>query len=92
MPPFTVQPTPNPDSLKFTATAGAFIEGGMGVYASAVGAADDPLAAALFAVDGVANVLVLPAFLTVTKRPDADWNAVLPSVEAVLTEHLSGGS
>lgn len=90
MPPFTVQPTPNPNSLKFTTTAGPFIEQGMGAFDSAAEADGDPLGAPLFAVPGVINVLVLPPFVTVTKRPDADWNDVLPRVEQILTAHLGG--
>ena len=88
MPPYSVQPTPNPNSLKFTATGRPFIEAGMGAFNSAAEAADDPLGAALFAIPGVINVLVLPPFVTVTKRPDAEWNALLPRIERVLTSHL----
>lgn len=89
MPPFTVQPTPNPNSLKFTAADRPFIESGMGAFASAAEADGDPLGAPLFALDGVHNVLVLPGFVTVTKRPDADWNGLLPSIELILTQHLT---
>jgi hypothetical protein len=35
-------------------------------------------------------VLILPQFATVTKHPDADWNALLPDVERVLNAHLGG--
>ena len=90
MPPFTVQPTPNPNSLKFTTTGRPFIEQGMGAFASAAEADGDALGAPLFAVAGVMNVLVLPPFVTVTKRPEADWNSVLPRVEKILTAHLDG--
>ncbi len=89
MPPFTVQPTPNPNSLKFTAADQPFIESGMGAFASAAEAEGDPLGAPLFALGGVHNVLVLPGFVTVTKRPDADWNDLLPRIEAILTQHLA---
>ena len=89
MKPFTIQPTPNPNSLKFTATGGTFIESGMLACASAGEAAGHPLSAALFAVEGVYNVLVLPPFATVTKHPEADWNAVLPRVETILADHLA---
>jgi hypothetical protein len=85
---FEVRPTPNPHSLKFAATGKPFRDAGLGAYASAAEAADDPLASALFAIDGVADVLILPAFTTVTKRPDADWNALLPRVEAVIERHF----
>lgn len=90
MPPFTVQPTPNPNSLKFTTTGPPFVEGGMLACSNAHEAAADPLTAALFEVDGVLNVLVLPAFATVTKRPDADWDTMLPQIERILSERLAG--
>ena len=60
MPPFTVQPTPNPNSLKFTTSGRPFLESGMGAFASAAEAEGDPLGAPLFDVPGVMNVLVLP--------------------------------
>ena len=44
----------------------------------------------LFALDGMAGVFALPSFLTVTRTPGADWNALLPEVEAVLREFLPG--
>lgn len=90
MPPFSVQPTPNPNSLKFAATGRPFIESGMGAFASPAEAAGDPLGEPLFAVPGVLNVLVLPAFVTVTKQPQADWSALVPEIERILTQHLAG--
>ncbi len=89
MPPFTIQPTPNPNSLKFTSTGPPFLEGGMLACANAEEASAHPLSAALFDVEGVYNVLVLPPFVTVTKHPDADWNAMLPRIEAILSDHLA---
>jgi hypothetical protein len=84
-------PTPNPDSLKFTADgqpARPFIESGLAAFHSAAEATGDVLGEALFGVPGVSTVLVLPAFVTVTKRPEADWSAVAGGVEAVLNAHL----
>jgi hypothetical protein len=88
--------TPNPDSLKFTAEPSAgdaghplFIPSGLASFNSAGEAAGDPLGEALFAIVGVAGVLVLPAFVTVTRRRDADWGSMAGAVEAVLNEHLS---
>ena len=88
MPPFTVQPTPNPNSLKFTADR-PFRDGGMGAFSSATEAEGDPLGAPLFALSGVHNVLVLPGFVTVTKQPNAEWDDLLPRIEQVLTQHLA---
>jgi hypothetical protein len=90
MPPFTVQPTPNPNSLKFAATGRSFIESGMGAFSSADEAEGDPLGEPIFALPGVLNVLILPAFVTVTKQPDASWDTILPEVERLLAAHLEG--
>lgn len=96
MPRAVAHPTPNPDSLKFTAEAspadgGAtlFVAEGLAAYRTAAEAVGDALGEALFKVAGVADVLVLPSFVTVTKRPDADWRNVAGEVEAVLNAHLA---
>jgi hypothetical protein len=86
-----VSPTPNPDSLKFTAEGPGgrpFIESGLAAYHSAVEARGDPLGEALFRVEGVASLLILPAFVTVTKRPEAAWAALAGRVESSLNAHL----
>ena len=88
MPSLQAEPTPNPNSLKFTTDAGPFLDGGMAAYTSAAEAEEDPLARALFAISGVADVFVTPQFVTVSKAPGADWAAVKPDVEAVLSDHL----
>jgi len=89
MPAYQIQPTPNPNSLKFAATGRPFIESGLAAFKTPAEAADDPLGAPLFAIQGVANVLILPPFVTVTKDPATDWNEILPRVQAVLDEHLA---
>ena len=89
MPTFKTHGTPNPNSLKITTDTGPFIAGGLESFSTAHEAQSHPLGRALFSVDGVENVLILPAFVTVTKAPDADWNALLPAVEEALAAHLS---
>lgn len=84
MPTFQAQPTPNPNSIKLTTDAGPFIEHGMESFGSPAEADAHPLGRRLFAIDGVINVFVLPDFLTVTKDPGTNWNAVLPRVEQTL--------
>ncbi|HET6568562.1 MAG TPA: NifU N-terminal domain-containing protein [Rhodothermales bacterium] len=84
------EPTPNPNSLKFTASGRAFIPSGMESFNAAEQAAGHPLGAPLFEIEGVTNVFVLPQFLTVTKRPDADWDDVIPAIEGVLQSHFDG--
>lgn len=53
-------------------------------------AAGDPLAIALFAIPGVTNLLIHEAFITVGKRPDADWKSIKPAVERILRETAPG--
>lgn len=85
------RPTPNPDSLKFEVAGGSLAPPGGLLSARSPAEADgDPLAAALFALDGVASLLVVPTFVTITKRPEASWDALLPAAERVFAEHLGG--
>jgi hypothetical protein len=67
------------------------IPSGLLAFHSAAEAASDPLGAALFALGGVTSVLVVPAFVTVTKRPEADWDPLVADVERVLAEHVVPG-
>jgi hypothetical protein len=74
------QPTPNPNAGKFTVDR-ALVEGDASrSYYSAGDATSDPLASALFALDGVASIFMVADFVTVTKQPDADWSVLVPDV------------
>lgn len=83
----TICPTPNPNSLKYEVT-GAPVADEMLAFHSAREADDHPLAADLFALRGVESLLMLPAFVTVTKHPAADWDLLSEGVERVLADHL----
>lgn len=87
---FQAHPTPNPNSLKLTTALGPFIPTGMEAFASAEQAAHHPLGAALFGVEGVTNVFIMPAFLTITKAPAAAWDGLMAAVEAILHRHFEG--
>lgn len=84
----TYQPTPNPNSLKFVVDR-PVVESGSESYMNAEDAQKSPVASALFAIEGVAGVFMLGNFITVTKSPEAAWDALLPQVEQVLTEHFT---
>lgn len=78
------QPTPNPNAGKFTAER-AVVEGNASrSYFSAEQAASDPLAAALFEIDGVNSLFMVEDFVTVTKRPDAQWSDLVPRVTSAM--------
>ena len=73
------QPTPNPNALKFNVSV-PLTEGGSKSFSSKEAAAGHPLAARLFEIDGVAGLFMLGNFVTVTKRPDASWDGLVPKV------------
>ncbi|HYD01561.1 MAG TPA: NifU N-terminal domain-containing protein [Phycisphaerales bacterium] len=79
------EPTPNPNALKCVLSA-PVSEGSL-PFRTAGSAATHPLAAAIFAVDGVAGLLLHKDWLTVSKSPDAKWPAVKRGVEKALATH-----
>lgn len=86
----TARPTPNPNSLKFEIAGATAIGDGLLAYHSAREAEESPLGAALFALDGVESLLIVPQFVTVTKHPAANWDLLAEGVEAVLRDQLQG--
>jgi len=85
---FRAEPTPNPNSLKLTTTAGPFIKEGMVSFNSPEEASDHPMGEPLMRIPGVVNIFILPQFLTVTKQPAASWEEVLPKVKQALQPHF----
>ena len=82
-----VDPTPNPNAIKLTlnrtvATTGQTFRGDP----TAVSA---PWAKALLMVPGVIGVFGLNTFITVNKSADANWQVMLPQIEAALTKAFS---
>ena len=77
-----VQPTPNPNALKFildgeiSAQPTSFFNAGQ--------AQGHPLATRLFAVPGVTSLLLLGDFVTVNKSPQVAWKDVTKNVRRVL--------
>ena len=82
----TVQETPNPNARKFVLPTAHF--SGPVNFPSTESAADDPLAAALFALGGIYNVFWVQDFVTVNKYPDVPWEPLSDRVEAVLCDYF----
>ncbi len=82
--PIVPQHTPNPNALKFS--VGVEV-GGPRSYVPA-NAGDDPVAGELFGIDGVVSVFMTADFVTVTKKPDADWSGIAAAVTAILERHF----
>jgi Scaffold protein Nfu/NifU N terminal len=78
-----ISTTPNEHALKFTIDRQA-IESGHKTFANAQEAAESPVAKALFSLEGVASVFLMADFITVTKKPDANWdNLQSAAVDAI---------
>jgi len=81
-----VQPTPNPNALKFTLNR--TVSPSAKTYTAASPTADSPLAQALLGIPNVQQVFFLNDFVTVTRTPEGSWDAIVPLAEAALREHL----
>ena len=78
-------PTPNPNAMKFTldVTLPEMLD-----VRSAEAADGNPLAERIFAIPGVAMLFGTADFLTVSREEGADWDAIVPAVQAVVAEEL----
>ena len=77
-----VQPTPNPNAMKFVLSSMRFAQPLS--FSSAEAAATNPLAAQLFAVGGIYNVFMVQDFVTVNKTPEFDWAGLLPQLQPII--------
>lgn len=76
--------TPNPQSVKWVTNAELLEDPPSAYFASPVASDVSPLAHALFAVDGVREVLLGRSFFTITKDRAAEWPDLAgPLVEAL---------
>jgi hypothetical protein len=79
-----VQPTPNPNALKFLLDRP--IADQPTSFLSAGAADGHPIASRFFAIPGVSSLLLLGDFVTVNKTPDASWADIKDQVRRVLSE------
>jgi hypothetical protein len=77
-----VQPTPNPNAMKFVLDR-AISEQPASFFDSRA-AQDHPVASHLFAVPGVSSLLLLGDFVTVNKSPNAKWSDITTQVKRAL--------
>jgi len=79
----SVQGTPNPNAAKFTLNRVVATQGK--TYREAAGA-DTAWAKALLGIPDVTQVFAINNFISVTKRPEGDWNVIGQRVEEVLRQ------
>lgn len=80
----TVEPTPNPNAMKFSVGEPV---GGPGTYVKGAEPEEEFLAA-LLAIDEVASVFFTADFVTISKTPDGSWDAITPEAMAILESHF----
>ena len=78
--------TPNPNSLKITVSAP--VSPKPATFASPGAAESDPLAKKLFAVPGVKSVFMISNFVTVTKDPATEWDAIANRLGDIVAAHF----
>lgn len=82
--PIIIDPTPNPNALKFSVGVPV---GGPQTYAE--GRTDgNQLAEELLAIQGVVSMFMTADFVTLTKDASADWNAIAPLAKTILESHF----
>lgn len=82
-----LQPTPNPDALKFIVSA-RLSDKGAKAFDDRRAGESDPLAKALFDVGPVAGVFILDRFVTVTKFHAAEW----PELQGKIAETIEANA
>lgn len=82
-----IQPTPNPNALKFTLSV-KVLEQGSKSFTSKEAAAESPLASRIFELPGVTSVFMLGNFVTVNKSDAASWSELASEIAAILQEEL----
>ena len=83
----SAESTPNPNAMKFNCSVKVVERGSLSVR-NAEAAKEQPLAKAIFAIDGVESIFAVNDFVTVNKKPDASWQQLVQPLEAAISEAL----
>ena len=81
----TPGPTPNPNAMRFALDVA--LPGTISASKPEEAAGNEFLAAVM-AIDGVASVFGTADFVTVNRRPGADWDTIVPAVQEAAASHL----
>lgn len=82
--PVVAEQTPNPKARKFTVGQSV---GGPATFTPA-NAEDDPTAAELLGIEGVASVFMTADFVTITRTDDVGWDSIEPLVIEALNRRF----
>ena len=82
--PVTISGTPNPNALKFSVGVDV---GGPKTFAAGQDT-DDEMASQLLALEGVTSIFMTSDFVTLSKMPDADWDAIAGPAQAIIGSYF----
>jgi Fe-S cluster biogenesis protein NfuA len=82
--------TPNPATLKFLPGC-TVMDSGTAYFTAGDEAARSPMAQRLFEIEGVAGVFLGADFITVTRHPDMEWDALKAAVLSAIMDHFTSG-
>ncbi len=80
--------TPNPNTLKYSVNRELVDRGAVNFIKKEDADRRSPLASKLFAIPGIAGVMIGRGFVTVTKTEEGDWDVVHKSTSTTIEEHL----
>jgi len=81
--------TPNPQSIKWVLSKEIVPAGTTASFQTAVGSDVSPLAARLFALDGIESVFLASHFATVGKREELAWTDLAQGVVDAIKAHVA---
>ena len=86
--PITVQPTPNPNALKFVLDV-VVKSKDSAVYKQGTNPGTNKIAEGILAIPGVTEVYFASRFITVTQNGSVDWDHLEGAVNGVITAHIT---
>jgi hypothetical protein len=81
--------TPNPNTLKYSVNRQLLEKGAVNFIKQDDAEKRSPLAAKLFAIPGIAGVMIGKDFVTVTKTEEGDWDVVHKQSSTTIEKHLA---
>ncbi|MCK9481941.1 MAG: NifU family protein [Bacteroidia bacterium] len=85
-----VEGTPNPESMKFVLNK-MILPNDSADYRSKEDATDSPLALELFANPDVDGVFIMNNFVSITKKPNADWRELALTIKEQVKSLIESG-
>ncbi len=82
---------PNPNSMKFVVNYELLPPSSSVEYANKEEASESPLSTELFGFEPVERVFITSNFITLNKRPEAEWQELAPQIRNHIKSYLESG-